>query len=79
MQTRLIPMSVLAVAMMTGKAPADSAIAEMICAPRAEILARLGQASVAGTGLASFGGGSSVSANHGQNICTGLRDIRRNR
>jgi hypothetical protein len=51
MQTRLIPMSVLAVAMMTGKAPADSAIAEMICAPRAEILARLGQASVAGTGL----------------------------
>jgi hypothetical protein len=31
------------------------------------------------TGLSSFGGGSSVSANHGQNICTGLRDIRRNR
>jgi hypothetical protein len=31
------------------------------------------------TGLASFGGGSSVSANHGQNLCPPLRDLRRNR
>ena len=31
------------------------------------------------TGLASFGGGASISANHGQNICSSLRDLRRNR
>jgi hypothetical protein len=43
---RLIPMLLL-----SGPSVADTAIAEMICAPRAEILARLGQAEVAGTGL----------------------------
>jgi hypothetical protein len=31
------------------------------------------------TGLASFGGGASISAGHGQNICSSLREIRRNR
>lgn len=31
------------------------------------------------TGLAGFGGGASVSANHGQNICISLREIRRGR
>lgn len=31
------------------------------------------------TGLASFGGGASVSANHGQNICESLRLMRRDR
>jgi hypothetical protein len=31
------------------------------------------------TGLAGFGGGSSVSANHGQNICESLRLMRRDR
>ena len=46
MLTRLIPLLFLA-----GPALADTAIAEMICAPREEILARLGQAEVAGTGL----------------------------
>jgi hypothetical protein len=31
------------------------------------------------TGLAGFGGGASVSANHGQNICESLRLMQRNR
>ncbi len=31
------------------------------------------------TGLASFGGGASVSANHGQNLCVSVRELRRNR
>jgi hypothetical protein len=31
------------------------------------------------TGLASFGGGASVSAGHGQNICSSLRAMRRQR
>jgi hypothetical protein len=31
------------------------------------------------TGLASFGGGSSLSAGHGQNICSSLRAMRRER
>ena len=30
------------------------------------------------TGLASFGGGASVSANHGQNLCASARELRRN-
>jgi hypothetical protein len=46
MLMRLIPLLFLA-----APAMAETAIAEMICAPRAEILARLGQAEVAGTGL----------------------------
>jgi hypothetical protein len=37
------------------------------------------QGATSATGLASFGGGSSVSANHAQNICPPLRDLRRNR
>ncbi len=37
------------------------------------------QGATSTTGLASFGGGASVSANHGQNICSGLRDLRRSR
>lgn len=31
------------------------------------------------TGLADFGGGASVSAGHGQSICSSLRAMRRNR
>lgn len=46
MWTRLIPFLLIA-----GPAAADSAIAEMVCAPRAEILARLTGAEVAGAGL----------------------------
>jgi hypothetical protein len=46
MWQRLIPLLLL-----SGPALADSAIAEMICAPRAEILARLAGAEVSGTGL----------------------------
>jgi hypothetical protein len=46
MLIRLIPLLVLA-----GPALAESAIAEMICAPRAEIVARLRGAEVAAAGL----------------------------
>jgi hypothetical protein len=46
MWKRLIPFFVLA-----SPAAADTAIAEMICAPRAEIVARLQGAEVAGAGL----------------------------
>ena len=46
MLTRLIPILILA-----GPAVADTAIAEMICAPRAEILARLAGSEVAAAGL----------------------------
>jgi hypothetical protein len=46
MLQRLIPLLVL-----SGPAAADTAIAEMICAPRVEILARLAGAEVAGAGL----------------------------
>jgi hypothetical protein len=37
------------------------------------------QGASATTGLIGIGGGASVSANHGQNLCIGLRDVRRNR
>jgi hypothetical protein len=37
------------------------------------------QGAASSTGLASFGGGSSVSARHGQNICESLRLMRRDR
>lgn len=46
MWSRLIPLLVL-----SGPALADSPIAEVICAPRAEILARLTGAELAGAGL----------------------------
>ena len=35
------------------------------------------EGATATTGLATFGGGNSVSANHGQNLCTAVRDLRR--
>jgi hypothetical protein len=41
----------IALLLLTGPALAESPIAEVICAPRAEILARLAGAEVAGAGL----------------------------